>query len=774
MIRYNPDINIGLNQKQVNERIKNNLVNYDTVIPTKSKLQIIYKNVFNLFNSLNFILALAIILVNSYRNLLFMGVVISNTLISTIQELRAKKIIDRLSILSKSKLEVIRSGKIEKLSINEIVLDDLIILNPGSQVVTDSIIVDGTCEVNESFISGEANTIYKKEKEKLISGSFIVSGRVIVRVNHIGLDNYTAIISKEAKYIKKVKSDILSSLNKILKIISIIIVPLSIILFFKQLNVAGNTLESSVVNTVAAMIGMIPEGLILLISTVFAIAIIRLYKYKVLVQELYSIESLARIDTLCLDKTGTITEGVMEVKDIIKLDNSIDLNNILSNFSYNFKDVNQTLKAIQAYYKKKDNLIALKTYPFSSDKKFSGVRYKNISVVIGALETIQNNEEKKQYEEYSKNYRALTIAISDNDFIENDLPLNLRVIGFILIEDILKKDAKEIINYFQTNNVDIKIISGDNPVTVSNIAKKSGVIGYDKYIDIKEKKNLSYDYLVNNYNIFGRVNPKEKKELILALKRQGKIVAMTGDGVNDVLALKEADCSISFKNATEAARNVSQIILINSDFSSVKEIVKEGRRSINNIERSSSLFLVKTIFATILAIIFIFLNVSYPFKPIQLTLTSVVTIGLPSFILALEPNYSIVKGKYLTNVISKALPAGLTMVINIILILIASRIFNLSLDISSTMCVISNATIGFLFLYDISKPFNKLRTYLFISMILLFILQGIFLSELYYLVVLTPLSILIEILILLSSILYFKLFQNLYEYILKKHSKFFN
>jgi len=777
MIRYNPDIEIGLTDKQIEERKKNKLVNYDTVVPTKTVTQIIATNIFTIFNFLNLFLALAIFMVGSYKNLLFMGVVVCNVFISTIQELRAKRIIDKLSVISNSKVRTIRNKHEKEISINEIVLDDLIRLKIGNQIVTDSIIIEGECEVDESFITGESKTIYKKNGDMLLSGSFIVSGSVIAKVEHIGLDNYTAKISKEAKYIKKINSEIMYSLNKILKLISIVILPLGIILFSRQFNISNHNLEASVVNTVAALIGMIPEGLVLLTSTVFAVAVLRLSKYKVLVQDLYSVETLARVDTLCLDKTGTITEGIMEVKEIINLNKNYNVEEILGNLAHDFKEANQTLIALQNKFNKISNYKIKEIVPFSSEKKYSGITYEDIGTyIIGAPEYILDNKTNidKYIEKYIEDYRILVLAHSDYEFKNKTLPKNIKVISIILLQDKIRKEAKQIIEYFDKQGVDIKLISGDNCKTVSSIAKRSGVKNYDKYIDLSKEQNINYDEIVDKYSVFGRVDPNQKKEIVLALQRKNHIVAMTGDGVNDVLALKEADCSIGLSCGTEAARNVSNLVLLDSNFKSVLEVVMEGRRSINNIERSATLFLVKTIFSSLLAIIFLFISLPYPFIPIQLTLTSTVTIGIPSLILALEPNHNIVKGKFLTNVISRALPAALTIVINIILILILSQIFKIDLPSSSTMCVISNATIGFTLLYYISKPFNNTKKILFISMLLLFLFQSIVFHDLFSLVLLKPIEIICLLLVLLLSSVSFKKFTHLYQYVLKKHPSWFN
>lgn len=776
IVRYETKVTDGLNYQQVAERKKENLVNYDTSVPTKSNLQIIGLNIFTIFNLLNAILAVAILLVGSYKNLLFMGVVVSNILISTVQELRAKRIIDKLSIIASSKVKVIREAKEQTIMMNEIVLDDIIHFESGNQIVTDSIILQGSCEVNESFITGEASTIIKKVGDMLLSGSFIVSGSVYAKVEHIGEDNYTAQISKEAKYIKKVKSEIMASLNKILKIAGFIIIPIGFVLLNQQMHVAENTLSDAVVSTVAALIGMIPEGLVLLTSTVFAVSVLRLSKYNVLVQELYSIETLARIDTLCLDKTGTITEGVMELKDCIPLKN-YPISQILGNFAHAFYEENATLQAIKKAYPVTNLEEITDICPFSSERKYSAVTFQNSGTFfLGAPEFLLQDTSSidKYLKKYVQDYRVLLLCHSKTSVRQSSNLPALEPIAILLLEDKIRKEAIDIIDYFQKQDVTIKLISGDNPETVCSIAKRSGVKNFDAYVDLSKIKDKNYEELVKQYTIFGRVGPNEKKELIKALKKTGHTVAMTGDGVNDVLALKEADCSIGLGNGTDAARNVSQLVLLDSNFSSVLQVVMEGRRSINNIERSASLFLVKTIFATLLAILFLFLSVPYPFMPIQLTLTSTVAIGIPSLILALEPNKSIVKGRFLTNVISKSLPAALTIVINILLIMVLSYIFPITKEEVSTMCVISNAAISFLLLYQISKPFNLLRRVLFISMISLFLIQAIFFHKLFSLVWLSPIAFFSIAFVLTLSLGIFKMFVVWYEKIVKKYPKWFN
>ena len=661
IIDKNKKIDIGLTKEEVEERIKENKVNYDTSLPTKSIKTIVRENIFTLFNLINILLGVAVFCVGSYKNLLFLIVIFCNTAISIIQEINSKKAVDKLSILAQAKVNCIRDGEKQEIGINSIVLDDLLMLETGNQIVADSIILEGEVEVNESFITGESDVIYKRKGDTLLSGSFVVSGKCKAEVIHIGDENYTSKISSGAKYVKKVNSEIMKSLNGIIKIVSIAIVPIGILLFFNQLGLTENSFKNAVVNTVAAIIGMIPEGLVLLTSTVLAVSVIRLSKRKVLVQELYCIETLARVDTLCLDKTGTITEGTMEVNDIIEITKSKEeLEEILSEISSASDDNNSTIEAIRAKYKNKQKWKVINKIPFSSQKKWSGVCFKDKgSYIIGAPEFVlreKYDEYKERIEKYSNDYRVIIVANSEGDFIEKELPDKLEVLGFVLISDVIRKEASKTLKYFKEQGVNIKIISGDNPITVSKIAKRAGVENSEKYINMQEiKTKEQLEKAAKEYTIFGRVTPVQKKELVQALKKEGHKVAMTGDGVNDVLALKEADCSIAMASGSDATRNVAELVLLDSNFASMPEIVLEGRRTINNIERSATLFLVKTIYASILAIIFLFVNMPYPFMPIQLTLISTVTIGIPSFVLALEPNKERIKGKFLRNVISRAL-----------------------------------------------------------------------------------------------------------------------
>lgn len=780
--RFNPDINKGLTYEQVKKRKEDNLVNYDTSVPTKSIKRILFENFFTLFNFLNLFLALVIFLVGSYKNMLFMIIVIINTAISTIQEIHSKRVIDKLSIIAESKAKVIRDGKKEEIHINDIVLDDILELNTGNQISTDSIILDGKVQVNESCITGEPDSILKKVGDTLLSGSYIVSGKCIAKVEHIGEENYTAKISSGAKYVKKINSEIMISLRKIIRVLAFAIIPIGITLFYTQLHIQALSLQDAVVKTVAAVIGMIPEGLVLLTSTVLAVSVIRLSKSKVLVQELYCIETLARVDTLCLDKTGTLTEGIMEVKDFIPLSKSKDeMFNILSNIAISSDDENSTIEAIRAYFNNTSKAFTVnQKIDFSSDTKWSGINFKEEgSYVIGAPEFVLKNDfklYKDKIDKYSKDYRVLILAHSSDTFKNNKLPDNLNVIGIVLISDKIRKEASNTLKYFKEQGVDIKIISGDNPLTVSKIAKQVGIDEYDNYIDMSTlKSDDEIKNIATKYTIFGRVTPTQKEELIKSLKSNGKTVAMTGDGVNDILALKTADCSIAMANGSDATKNVSQLILLDSNFASMPKVVYEGRRTINNIERSASLFLVKTIYSTILALMFLFMQETYPFIPIQLTLISTVTIGIPSFILALEPNKERVKGNFLKNVISKSLPAGITVAISIFIISILNQNGYIPDEQYSSLSVIATGICGIILLFTLSKTRKGENTKLPISIfrfslaIILTIIFIIGLTEFDWFFNISPILPMINkiILITIFSIINFIIFTFIFKKILK-------
>ena len=736
--RFEPGFKEGLNDEQVKQRIDSNLVNYDTTVPTKSVKKILYENFFTLFNLLNLALAIAIFAVGSYKNMLFLFIVIINTAISTIQEIHSKRVVDKLSLMATSKVNVIRNSKKQNISIYELVLDDIVEFHTGNQIPTDSIIQDGEVLVNESFITGEPDSITKKKGDTILSGSYIISGKCLAKVEHIGTDNYTAKISSGAKYIKKVKSEIMTSLNKIIKVLTFVIIPIGACMFYSQLNIDGISIQDAVVQSAASIIGMIPEGLVLLTSTVLAISVIRLSKSKVLVQDLYCIETLARVDTLCLDKTGTLTEGSMEVKDFVCVNTDKgDMENILANMSKFSEDENSTIMAIKDYFSNISNgFEVVNKVAFSSDKKWSGISFKDKgSYIIGAPEFVLKNDFNKykdEIEKYAMDYRVLVLAHSKNDFNKKDLPDEVNLLGYILLLDKIRPDANKTLSYFEAQGVDIKIISGDNPVTVSKIAKNVGVKNYDRYIDMSTiSEDTDLNDIAINYTIFGRVSPTQKQSLIKSLKINNRTVAMTGDGVNDVLALKEADCSVAMASGSDATKNISQLVLLKSDFAAMPKIVAEGRRTINNIQRSASLFLVKTIYSTIFALMFLIMHEQYPFDPIQLSLISVTTIGIPSFMLALEPNKERIRGKFLQNVIAKAFPTAITNVITIFALTILNKLGFIAEEYFSSLCVISTGISGLALLFTLTKsrksehsklPFSIYRLVLAICMTILFIL----------------------------------------------------
>lgn len=734
-MRYNPNIYVGLTDEQVKIRQEEKLVNYDTAIKTISIKKIIYKNVFTLFNLLNFSIALCIFFVHSYKNLLFMGIVLCNTVISVIQEVHAKKTIDKLNVIASKKILVLREGEERLISIHDLVLDDIVKYKLGNQVVADSILLKGNVEVDESFITGEANHILKSEGDMLLSGSFIVSGSGVAKVEHVAKDNYTAKISSEAKYIKRVNSVIVNTLNKIIKIISFVIIPLGFILFIRQY--FESSLSKAVVNSAAAIISMIPEGLVLLTSSVFFISAMRLAKKKVLVQDLYCTESLARVDTICLDKTGTLTKGTLELVKTISLDKRYNLSLILSSIANALNGDNKTMDAIYKCYNKKTDYIVTKKVPFSSVRKYSGVTFKDCGTfVLGAKEILCPNINSESFNKY-RNYRVLVIMHSMNNFNGYDLPQNMKLIGLLVFQDEIRMNAKETLAYLKQEDVDIKIITGDSTLSTSSILKRLDI--EFKAIDMSKVKNTdNLKEIVNNYNVFCRVLPEQKKEIIVALKSNGKNVAFIGDGVNDVLALKESDSSITIAGGSEAARNVAQLVLMDSDFKSVPAIVKEGRRTINNIERSGCLFLTKTTYSTLLAITFLFISMSYPFQPIQLSLTSSITIGIPSFILALEPNNKKIEGNFFINVIKRSIPSAITIVLDVLIVMMFSSLFKFTSDQTSTMAVMLVAFTGFILLFKLCYPFTKLRLILFIFLILAFIVCVLGLHSLFDLVLLKP------------------------------------
>ncbi len=688
----------GLTSQEVDIRTKKGLVNGSHNPKTKSVKQIFANNIFTFFNLINVVLASAVFLVGSPKNAMFAIITVFNTGIGIFQEIRAKRIIDRLTIISAPKAHVIRDGTETEIPTEEIVSDELIIFRTGTQATADCKIISGECEVNESLISGEADPVFKSAGDEILSGSFIVSGEAYGQVYALGADSFSSRITKGAKYVKKTKSKMMTAINNILKGISICIVPIGAMLFINSFNDPQQNFQRAVTSTVAALIGMIPEGLVLLSSIVLAVSAVRLARRNALVQDLYCIETLARVDVLCLDKTGTITEGSMAVEEV-KLLSDKPVDSAMTALASNLRDNNPTFNAIKDRWSDNSELSAEKIFPFSSAKKWSGAYFgKQGSYIVGAAEFILKEkfaDIKNTVDSFSEDgRRIMLLAHSESDFQDKELPDNITPLALIAITDKIRMEAPATLTYFAEQGVDIKIISGDNPKTVSAVAEKAGVENADRYIDASQVENISE--LIDEYTIFGRVTPDKKLEIIKALKAKGHTVGMTGDGVNDVLALKEADCSVAMQSGSEAARNVSNLVLLDSNFASMPMVVEEGRRSINNIERSASLFLSKTVYSSLLAVLFMFIQLPFLFEPIQMTLINAMCIGIPSFLLALEANKDIIKGSFIGNVMRKALPNGITAVLAMSAVLVCSGIMKLSTYQMSSLATIVLATVSFM------------------------------------------------------------------------------
>ncbi len=759
--RYLPKAELGLSSQQVQQRIADGFTNFTVDAPSKTVKQIIYSNVFTYFNLVFVVLAIFILIVGSYQNLMFLGVVIINTIIGIVQEIRAKRTIDKLTVLSSPNAKVLRDGKIKFVPTEKLVLDDVVIFSAGQQICADAVILDGEVEVNEGLVTGEADAIKKGISDALLSGSFVVSGECRARLDKVGADSFASRLTVEAKRHKRIESEMMRSLNRLIKVIGIIIIPFGVLMYLNQKTIPGMTPNYAVVSTVASLIAMIPEGLYLLVSVALAVSVMRLASHKTLVHELYCIETLARVDVLCLDKTGTITTGEMQVSDLVVICpesySNEEISKIISAFYKCSKDENETAKALREKFNDKVDWQANKIVAFSSSRKWSAVEFKSQGTyVIGAPDFVLANkyseDYKKKVDEYaSEGKRVLLLAKHDGKIIDEKLNC-VSPIAFIIIQDKIRNGAKKTLQYFYEQDVDIKIISGDDPLTVSRIAKRAGVKNFDKFIDCKTLSSKEdVIHAANEYTVFGRVSPEQKRMLINALKKQGHTVAMTGDGVNDVLALKDADCSIAMASGSDAACQVSQLVLMDSNFSSMPKVVLEGRRVINNIERAASLFLVKTIYSSIFTLLSIFFSLAYPFVPIQLSLISALTIGVPSFFLALEPNKSRVSGKFLSNVFSKALPAGLTNLVSMVGISFISSLFAYETSVMSTIATIVVTFTSFMFLIEICKPMNFKRKAMCSTMIVIFIIAIVCMPEFFMVSSLTLGNILVTVIFVFIS-----------------------
>jgi cation-transporting ATPase E len=740
--RLEPDHDQGLTSAQARERFENGYDNVNLEPPTKIVGQIVRDNVFTYFNLIFFILAALIIAVGSYRDLTFMGVIVANTGIGIIQELRSKKTLDKLTFLAEPKAVVVRDGKEQSIPADETVLDDIVIFSAGNQIYADAVVVAGECHCNEALITGEADEIAKKPGDELLSGSFVISGTCRARLDRVGQDSFVSRLTMEAKKTgKKQRSEMMHALTKLVQIIGFIIIPVGIAMFVQQTVNLGGTVKEGVVSTVAALIGMIPEGLYLLVSVALTVSIMRLAKKKTLVHEMGCIETLARVDVLCVDKTGTITENKMVVKGTVKLCpdrfNDDDIHMIMTDYVGNMGADNETMVALQEYFNGTVQKKAEKILPFSSANKYSGLSYAvDESYLLGAPEMILREsyeDYRGEIEKYSaQGCRVLLLALYDGDIEQKGLNDDVMPLALILLTNKIREEAPATFRFFAQQGVQIKVISGDNPLTVSQVAVEAGIENANKYIDARElNTERKIKRAVREYTVFGRVTPDQKRRLVRALKAEGHTVAMTGDGVNDVLALKDADCSIAMASGSDVACHVAQLVLMESNFSAMPSVVMEGRRVINNIERSASLFLVKNIFSFLLAIVTLVCTLPYPLTPTQLSLVSMMTIGIPSFVLALEPNTSLVRGKFLLNVITKAIPAGLTDFVIVLAAVLLSPLLKITNDEMKTMATILMGAVGFMMMFRISRPFNVIRKALLILMIIGFTLGGLLFSELF-------------------------------------------
>ncbi len=771
----------GLSSAEVAERVAQGKVNAASTLKTKSFGRIFYDNICTLFNLINVLLLVALLLVGSFKNLLFIGVVFFNTIIGIVQEIRSKQSVDKLTILTASKVSVLRDGVLTEVSKDELVLDDVIHLSRSSQIPADCQLLEGECKVNESLLTGESDLIAKTEGDELLSGSFIAAGTCYAKITKVGAECYAAKINNEAKYIKKNNSQILKSFKFIIKLCTIIIFPIGALLFSSQFFFRGADLQSAVVGTVAALVGMIPGGMILLTSTVLAVSIIRLARKKVLVNEMYCIETLARVDVICLDKTGTLTADAMHVSDIHLFDGAQEdeVKTALSSLHHASTEVNATMQAIGDYIEKVEPLDVHAFAPFSSETKWSGGQFANgKTYILGAAEFVFSDKEKYKevfdaIEQIAETVRIVVLAVTDNPLSESQLPVGLKPMALVLIKDTLRENVNQTVNYFREQGVTLKVISGDSVHTVRNIALETGIEGADKAINMTEiHTDEELEKAAETYNIFGRVTPAQKKKLVLALKKHGHTVAMTGDGVNDVLALKEADCSIAMASGSEAARNVSQLVLVDNDFGSMPEVVAEGRRTINNIERSSSLYLVKTIYSISLSLIFTFFALQYPFEPIQLTLIGGLTIGFPSFVLALQPNKNIVRGNFTKNIIARALPAALCVVINVLAAAILSVTLQMPHAEVSTIAVYVTSLTCFLLVLRLSIPINALRAAMLAVSLSGLSIAFVFCGKLFNLIFLSPMAILTLCIMACCTLVIFNVFYNVADKIIEKDKNY--
>ena len=782
----------GLTDEQVNERIEQGKVNADENPNTRTYKQIVRENTLTFFNFLNLVLLVLVLLVGSYKNAFFVCIIIINTLIGIAQEIRAKKTIDKLAILTAKKSIVIREGKKWTVPTEELVLDDLVCLKTGDQVPADAKVLEGSVEVNESLLTGESDNLPKNVGDELFSGSFVTAGEACCQIIHVGKDNYAAQITSEAKEFKRHNSELKNSLNAILKVISIIIVPLGALLFYKQYYIVGNTFKASVVSMVAGVLGMIPEGLVLLTSVALTLGALVLANKKTLAQELYCIETLARVDTLCLDKTGTITEGTMCVERVESWCESLlrnltedkeepdegrmlqdqeiqpenaetqnpdtgsqteadqaetidetaalqdihEIEDMMGNLMYVLKDQNATIDALRKRFPTKTSMTPEHIIPFSSDRKYSGAVFEDRGTYLMGAAQFLFPEGREEILDVCQKYaqeglRVLTLAHSSQMAEGTELPADLEPVALLLLTDVIREEAPDTLKFFDSQEVDLKVISGDDPVTVSAIAKRAGLKNAESYVDattLETEEDL--EEAVSKYSVFGRVTPQQKKEMVQALQKQGHTVAMTGDGVNDVLALKEADCSIAMAQGSDAAKNIANVVLLDSNFASMPHIVNQGRRVVNNIHTAASMFLIKTMFSVMLSLLTIFFGNTYPFEPIQMSLISACAVGIPTFLLAQENNYDKIDHTFLRHVFLNAFPAAITISSCVFAIMLVCQNVYHSNAMLSTACVLVTGWNYMAALKTVYAPLNTYRKVIIYGMQFIFFAAAVIFQKL--------------------------------------------
>ncbi|MBW8008124.1 HAD-IC family P-type ATPase [Lactobacillus helveticus] len=753
------NLETGLTTAEVEQKIAAGEVNKAVDDQFKTNKQIIRENVFTYFNLIFLVLSILLVVVGAYKDLTFLPVIILNTVIGIVQEIRAKKILSKLNVMNATDIGALRNGKEEQVPIEKLVKGDIVLLKTGDQIPADGQVIKGNIRVNESLLTGESDEITKEVGDELMSGSFVVSGNAYMQLEKVGKESYISKLTIKAKAMgNSEQSEMVRSINKLIKWVGIIIIPLGIALFSMSFFVNKMSLYRSIVSMEAAIIGMIPEGLYLLTTIALALSAVRLARKQVMLHDMKSVETLARVNVLCVDKTGTITEPKMSVEKAVPSKNyQGDLDKVIGDFAQNMPADNATMKAVHSFFTQNTGQKASSILPFTSVNKYSGVVFNDHTLLIGAPEMVlrdQFDEYQAEFEKYAKTgYRVLIVADYPGVLTEDDSKLTkpVEVYGYILLTNPIRKEAKATFEYFAKQGVAIKVISGDNPVTVSRVAQQAGIQNSDAYIDASEIPENGYEEAVQKYSVFGRVKPEQKRKFVKALQKQGNTVAMTGDGVNDILAMKTADCSIAMASGNSAAVQASQVVLLDSNFARMPKVVNEGRRVVNNIQRSASLFLVKNIFSFLMAIFSLVMVINYPLQPSQITLISAFTIGLPSFLLALESNHNRIRGQFIPNILSRAIPGGLTDMLAVSILVVAGGYIALDHNDVGTTATLLLVAVGMMVLYHISAPLNRFRLLVMLGSFLGLILAIIFLHDLFSLKMISDKAIFILVVLFCAA-----------------------